>query len=54
MALSTFFIGDEDSRYCTIGKFWRERGEKGGVRGKSKGECGVDGVVRRWCGIITI
>jgi hypothetical protein len=48
------FIGEGKSRYCTIGEFWRERGEKKGWRGKSKGKCGVERVVGRWCVIMKI
>lgn len=50
----TIFIDCNDSRCCTISEFYGEKEEDAEVRRKSQGECGVEGVVRRWCVIITI
>jgi len=42
--LSTFFIGDEDNRYCTIVEFEGGKLEEARAREKSKGECSVEGI----------
>ena len=50
--LSTFFIGGERDRFCTIQKFWREKEEKGERLAESHGGVGVQRIACGWCVIM--